>query len=60
PEKHHDTFDRYGNLFGAAIPINLEDALAARKLTGGALVALGGFSHAGDYAAAAVLRWRRP
>jgi len=58
-EKHHDTFDRYGNLFGAAIPINLEDALAAGKLPGGGLVALGGFSHAGDYAAAAVLDWRR-
>ena len=55
--KHHDTFDRNGNLFGAAIPINLEDALRAGKLDGGGLVALGGFAHAGDYAAAAVLRW---
>jgi 3-oxoacyl-[acyl-carrier-protein] synthase-3 len=57
PAKHHDTFDRYGNLFGAAIPINLEDALCAGKLVGGGLVALGGFAHAGDYAAAAVVRW---
>jgi 3-oxoacyl-[acyl-carrier-protein] synthase-3 len=57
PERHHDTFDRLGNLFGAAIPINLEDAVAHGKLRGGDLVALGGFSHAGDYAAAAVLRW---
>jgi 3-oxoacyl-[acyl-carrier-protein] synthase-3 len=57
PEKHHDTFDRLGNLFGAAIPINLEDAVAHRRLRPGDLVALGGFSHAGDYAAAAVLRW---
>jgi 3-oxoacyl-[acyl-carrier-protein] synthase-3 len=56
-EKHHDTFDRNGNLFGAAIPINLEDALRAGKLEHGGLVALGGFAHAGDYAAAAVLRW---
>ncbi|HVY39032.1 MAG TPA: 3-oxoacyl-[acyl-carrier-protein] synthase III C-terminal domain-containing protein, partial [Polyangia bacterium] len=54
---HHDTFDRYGNLFGAAIPINLEDALAQGKLAAGGLVGLGGFSHAGDYAAAAVIRW---
>jgi 3-oxoacyl-[acyl-carrier-protein] synthase-3 len=57
PERHHDTYARYGNLFGAALPINLEDALARGKLAPGALVALAGFSHAGDYAAAAVLRW---
>jgi 3-oxoacyl-[acyl-carrier-protein] synthase III len=57
PERHHDTFDRYGNLFGAAIPINLEDALGAGKLAGGGLLALAGFAHAGDYAAAAVVRW---
>jgi 3-oxoacyl-[acyl-carrier-protein] synthase-3 len=57
PESHHDTYDKYGNLFGAAIPINLEDALDNGKLTTGALVALGGFSHAGDYSAAAILRW---
>jgi 3-oxoacyl-[acyl-carrier-protein] synthase-3 len=56
-EKHHDTFDRYGNLFGAAIPINIEDALAVGKLRPGKLLALGGFAHAGDYAAAALLRW---
>ncbi len=57
-QAHHDTFDRYGNLFGAAIPINLEDALAQGKLAPGALLALGGFAHAGDYAAAAIVRWR--
>jgi 3-oxoacyl-[acyl-carrier-protein] synthase-3 len=57
PAIHHDTFDRYGNLFGAAIPINLDDALAHGRPNAGELVALGGFSHAGDYAAAAVIRW---
>lgn len=57
PSRHHDTFDCYGNLFGAAIPINLEDALACHKLHDGDILALGGFSHAGDYAAAAILRW---
>jgi 3-oxoacyl-[acyl-carrier-protein] synthase-3 len=57
-EAHHDTFDRYGNLFGAAIPINLEDALAHGKPAPGTLLALGGFAHAGDYAAAAIIRWR--
>jgi 3-oxoacyl-[acyl-carrier-protein] synthase-3 len=56
-EIHHDTFDMYGNLFGAGIPINLEHALAEGKLAGGGVLALGGFSHAGDYTAAAIIRW---
>src|SRR5262249_30433065 len=47
PGAHHDTFDRYGNLFGAAIPINIEDALCRGKLVPGALLGLAGFSHAG-------------
>lgn len=59
PGVHHDTFDTYGNLFGAAIPVNIEDALRAGKLEPGALLALGGFSHAGDYTAAALIRWQR-
>ena len=59
PERHYDTFDRYGNLFAAGIPINLDDALANGKLAPGDLVALGGFSHAGDYAGAAMVRWGR-
>jgi 3-oxoacyl-[acyl-carrier-protein] synthase III len=58
PRVHHDTFDRYGNLFGAGIPINLEDALAQGKVAPGDVIALGGFSHAGDYAASAVIRWQ--
>ncbi len=57
-ERHHDTYARYGNLFGAGIPVNLDDALAQGKLAPGALVGLGGFAHAGDYTAAAVMRWR--
>jgi 3-oxoacyl-[acyl-carrier-protein] synthase III len=59
PGVHHDTFDRYGNLFGAAISINIEDALRVGKLPPGALLALGGFSHAGDYTAAALICWRK-
>jgi 3-oxoacyl-[acyl-carrier-protein] synthase-3 len=54
---HHDTFDQYGNLFSAGIPINLEDALSHGKLSHGGILALGGFSHAGDYAAASLIRW---
>lgn len=57
PGKLHDTFDSYGNLFGAALPINLDDAIARGKLATGGLVAMGGFSHAGDFSAAAVFNW---
>jgi 3-oxoacyl-[acyl-carrier-protein] synthase-3 len=57
PEKHHDTYAKNGNLFGAALPINLEDALACGKLKNGGLLAFGGFANAGDYAGAAVIRW---
>ena len=57
PEKHFDTYDIYGNMFGAAIPINLEAALAAGKLHPGDIVLMAGFSHAGDYGAACVLKW---
>jgi 3-oxoacyl-[acyl-carrier-protein] synthase III len=56
-EAHPDTFDMYGNMFGAAIPITLEHAIEAGRLKSGALLALAGFAHAGDYAAAAIIRW---
>jgi 3-oxoacyl-[acyl-carrier-protein] synthase-3 len=59
PSAHADTFDTYGNMFGAAIPITLEEAIAAGRLKPGALLALGGFAHAGDYAAASLIRWRQ-
>jgi 3-oxoacyl-[acyl-carrier-protein] synthase-3 len=45
-------------LFGAALPINIDDALRCGKLRPGMLLALGGFAHAGDYAAAAIVRFR--
>jgi 3-oxoacyl-[acyl-carrier-protein] synthase-3 len=53
-EKQVETFEEYGNLFGAAIPINLERAAEQDRLKKGTRVALGGFAHAGDYAAAAI------
>ena len=56
-EQHIDTFREYGNLFGAGIPVSLERAQQTGKLKNGSYVVLGGFSHAGDYAAAAVIRW---
>jgi 3-oxoacyl-[acyl-carrier-protein] synthase-3 len=53
-EKQVETYEEYGNLFGAAIPVNIERATEDGRLKKGMRVALGGFSHAGDYAAAAV------
>ncbi|MET7900666.1 3-oxoacyl-[acyl-carrier-protein] synthase III C-terminal domain-containing protein [Streptomyces sp. NPDC005336] len=57
PERHPDTFDQYGNLFGAAIPITLDHAIRTGRVPDGGLVVLGGFAHAGDFAGAAAIRW---
>jgi 3-oxoacyl-[acyl-carrier-protein] synthase III len=57
PEIHTDTFDEFGNLYGAGIPVTLHKALTAGKIKNGALVVIGGFAHAGDLAAAAAFRW---
>ncbi|GAA1909539.1 3-oxoacyl-ACP synthase III family protein [Streptantibioticus ferralitis] len=57
PERHPDTFDRCGNLFGAAIPITLDHAVRSDGISDGALVVLGGFAHAGDFAGAAAIEW---
>nr|WP_240943238.1 3-oxoacyl-[acyl-carrier-protein] synthase III C-terminal domain-containing protein [Planosporangium thailandense] len=57
-ERHPDTFDRCGNLFGAAIPVTLDRAVRAGRIRDGDLVVLGGFAHAGDFAGAAAVRWQ--
>jgi 3-oxoacyl-[acyl-carrier-protein] synthase III len=57
-ERHPDTFDRYGNLYGAGMAITLDDAVRAGTVRDGALVVLAGFAHAGDFAGAAAIRWR--
>ena len=59
PERHPDTFDEYGNLFGAGIPMTLDHAIRAGQIDDGDLVMLAGFAHAGDFAGAAALRWHR-
>jgi 3-oxoacyl-[acyl-carrier-protein] synthase-3 len=56
-DRHFDTFDRFGNLYAAGVPISLATAAAEGKLTDGALVVMAGFAHAGDFAAAAAMRW---
>ncbi|MFI8853427.1 3-oxoacyl-ACP synthase III family protein [Streptomyces sp. NPDC053499] len=57
PERHLDTFDHLGNLYGAAVPITLDRAARAGRLRDGDLVMMAGFAHAGDFAAAGALRW---
>jgi 3-oxoacyl-[acyl-carrier-protein] synthase-3 len=56
-ERHLNTFDRYGNLFGAAIPVTLDHAVRSGRVKAGDLVVLAGFAHAGDFAGAAAVRW---
>lgn len=56
-ERHLNTFDQYGNLFGAAIPITLDRAIRSGQVKDGDLVVVGGFAHAGDFAGAAAVRW---
>ena len=57
-DKQLHTYEEHGNLFGAAIPISLERAIESGRVEKGAHIALGGFSHAGDYAASAVIQWQ--
>ncbi|MFK4148469.1 3-oxoacyl-ACP synthase III family protein [Streptomyces sp. NPDC004065] len=56
-ERHLDTFDRCGNLFGAALPVTLDHAVRAGRVRDGDLVVLAAFAHAGDFAGAAAVRW---
>ncbi|HEY7051355.1 MAG TPA: 3-oxoacyl-[acyl-carrier-protein] synthase III C-terminal domain-containing protein [Mycobacterium sp.] len=57
PQRHVDTFDDCGNLFGAGIPVNLDRAITSGRVHPGDLVMMAGFAHAGDFAGAAALRW---
>jgi 3-oxoacyl-[acyl-carrier-protein] synthase-3 len=56
-ERHRDTFDDYGNLFGAGIPINFDHAVSEGELKAGDVVMMAAFAHAGDFAGAAAVRW---
>jgi 3-oxoacyl-[acyl-carrier-protein] synthase-3 len=58
PRRHLDTFDQFGNLFGAGMPITLDHAIRAGEVRDGDLVVLAGFAHAGDFAAAAAIKWQ--
>jgi 3-oxoacyl-[acyl-carrier-protein] synthase III len=56
-ERHVDTFDECGNLFGAGIPVNLDRAISTGRLSKGDVVLMAAFAHAGDFAGAAAVRW---
>lgn len=58
-DRHFNTFENYSNLFQAGIPVNLDYALRAGKIPNDARIMLAGFSHAGDYSAAAILHWQK-
>lgn len=58
PEQRHiDTFDRCGNLFGAGLPVNLDVGNQTGRIANGSLVLMAAFAHAGDFAGAAAVRW---
>ena len=57
--RHFHTFETYANLFQAAIPVNLDFALRAGTIPADSRIMLAGFSHAGDYSAAAILHWQK-
>jgi 3-oxoacyl-[acyl-carrier-protein] synthase III len=56
-ERHVDTFDDCGNLFGAGIPISFDRAISDGQLRAGDVVMMAAFAHAGDFAGAAAVRW---
>ena len=56
-ERHVDTFDDYGNLFAAGIPVNLDRALRDGKCKHGDVALMAAFAHAGDFAGAAAVVW---
>lgn len=56
-ERHQDTFDECGNLFGAGIPVNLDRALSGGRVKDGDVILMAAFAHAGDFAGAAAVRW---
>ena len=54
-DAHIHTLPEHGNLFGAALPICLERGWDEGRLEPGQRLMMAGFSHAGDYSAAAIV-----
>lgn len=59
PARHPDTFDSYGNLFGAGMPITFDHAVRAGRVPDDSLVLFGGFAGAGELTSAAAVHWRQ-
>jgi 3-oxoacyl-[acyl-carrier-protein] synthase-3 len=57
PERHRDTFSECGNLFAVGIPVNFDAAINDSQVKPKDIVMMAGFAHAGDFAAAAAIRW---
>ena len=57
-ESQIETFEEHGNLFGAAMPICFERGITDGRIKKNDYIAFGGFSHAGDFAASAILHWQ--
>jgi 3-oxoacyl-[acyl-carrier-protein] synthase-3 len=57
PERHRDTFHECGNLFAVGIPVNFDAAINDSQVKPNDTVMMAGFAHAGDFAAAAAIRW---
>lgn len=55
-EAHIHTLPDHGNLFGAALPICLERGWDTGRIRPGSRLMMAGFSHAGDYSAAAIIK----
>ncbi|MDT5132281.1 MAG: 3-oxoacyl-[acyl-carrier-protein] synthase [Mycobacterium sp.] len=56
-ERHRDTFSECGNLFAVGIPVNFDAAINDGLVKPSDVVLMAGFAHAGDFAAAAAIRW---
>ena len=56
-DDHLETFDSYGNMFGAAAPVTLDAAAKSGKLDDGSIVVVAGFAGAGEMAGASVIEW---
>lgn len=56
-EAQIETYEEHGNLFGAAIPICFDRGIKEGRIKRNDYIALGGFSHAGDFAASAIVHW---
>lgn len=56
-ERHPDTFEECGNLFAVGIPMTLDALIDSGRLRDPDVIMMAAFAHAGDFAAAAAVRW---